>query len=193
MFDFMTESLQENFALLAVLLVAMAVVAAVVAAVMVVAMLGLFEKASEPGWAAFVPIYNLYVLMKIVWGDGWTVLLVFAPVGWYFFLGETIRRLTRVFGKRPAFSAGIAVLPCIFLPVLAFGNAEYRRADGSSKKEFVILAWALSAVWVIFLISSGSMLLNPYGILQEIFRGTLIAICYVVTISIVDTIGRSET
>ena len=33
----------------------------------IIAMWKMFEKAGEPGWAAIVPFYNIYVLFKITW------------------------------------------------------------------------------------------------------------------------------
>ena len=36
--------------------------------VQLVALWKIFVKAGEPGWAAIVPIYNLYITFKIAWG-----------------------------------------------------------------------------------------------------------------------------
>ena len=47
-------------------------------AIMVVVIVGfwkVFEKAGQPGWAAIVPIYNAYILLKIVGRPGWWILL----------------------------------------------------------------------------------------------------------------------
>jgi hypothetical protein len=33
--------------------------------------MGLFRKAGRPVWAAFVPVYNSYVILKIVGRPGW--------------------------------------------------------------------------------------------------------------------------
>lgn len=43
----------------------MTVVYLAVAVLGIVAMWKIFEKAGEPGWAAIIPFYNLYVLFKI--------------------------------------------------------------------------------------------------------------------------------
>ena len=47
----------------------------------IIAMWKIFEKAGEPGWAAIIPFYNLYVLFKITWGNGWKFLLLLIPLG----------------------------------------------------------------------------------------------------------------
>src|SRR5262245_22495872 len=39
----------------------------------------LFEKAGQPGWAAIVPIYNLYVLVTISGKEIWWMILYFVP------------------------------------------------------------------------------------------------------------------
>lgn len=48
--------------------------------IMLVAMWKVFTKAKKPGWAVIIPIYNLYVLMKIVGRPGWWVILYFIPL-----------------------------------------------------------------------------------------------------------------
>src|SRR5438132_12764467 len=39
-----------------------------------------FEKAGQPGWAALIPIVNLFFLAKIADKPMWTVALFFVPV-----------------------------------------------------------------------------------------------------------------
>ena len=38
-----------------------------------------FAKAGQPGWGIFIPIYNLYLWVKIAGKPGWWVLLFFIP------------------------------------------------------------------------------------------------------------------
>ncbi len=45
----------------------------------------IFRKAGEPGIAAIIPVYNAYVLAKIVFGNGWLFLICLVPVvNWIF-------------------------------------------------------------------------------------------------------------
>src|ERR1700675_4595636 len=46
---------------------------------LVVAMWKVFSKAGQPGWAAIIPIYNLYVWCKIVGRPWWWILLMLIP------------------------------------------------------------------------------------------------------------------
>src|SRR5215471_19804782 len=39
-----------------------------------------FTKAGQPGWAAIIPIVNLYFLCKVAGRPGWWVILFFIPI-----------------------------------------------------------------------------------------------------------------
>ncbi|MGZ4129921.1 MAG: DUF5684 domain-containing protein [Actinomycetota bacterium] len=97
----------------------------VIAVVDIVAMWRLFTKAGQPGWAAIIPIYNLYVLVKIAGREGWWVILYFIPfvniVVWFIVAIDVAKN----FGKSTGFGIGIALLSFIFIPILAFGDAQY--------------------------------------------------------------------
>jgi hypothetical protein len=97
----------------------------VIAVVDIVAMWRLFTKAGQPGWAAIIPIYNLYVLVKVAGREGWWVILYFIPfvniVVWFIVAIDVAKN----FGKSTGFGIGIALLSFIFIPILAFGDAQY--------------------------------------------------------------------
>lgn len=85
----------------------------------------LYTKAGYPGWASIVPIYNLYILCKIVTGKGILLLLAFIPfVNAIFYIYLCIK-LATAFGKGIGFGIGIIFLPIIFVPMLALGDATY--------------------------------------------------------------------
>lgn len=67
--------LANVFSAMAGMFIFMGIIWIAVLALWIVAMWKMFEKAGEPGWAALVPFYNLYVLFKISWGNGWYSLL----------------------------------------------------------------------------------------------------------------------
>jgi uncharacterized membrane protein YoaK (UPF0700 family) len=85
----------------------------------------IFEKAGKPGWAGIVPIYNAIVLLEIVGRPLWWIVLLLLPcVG--FVVGILLCiDLAKAFGQSPAFGIGLALLPFIFFPMLAFGDARY--------------------------------------------------------------------
>ena len=55
------------------------IVGLLVAVIMIAAMWKIFTKAGQPGWASLIPIYNIYILCKIVGRPGWWVILMFIP------------------------------------------------------------------------------------------------------------------
>ena len=98
----------------------------------IVAMWRIFTKAGQPGWAVLIPFYNLYVYSQVVKRPGWWMLLYFASiipvVGSLAVLFVSIidsLRLAKLFGKSSGFGVGIILLGVVFLPILAFGDADY--------------------------------------------------------------------
>lgn len=85
----------------------------------------LFVKAGKPGWAAIIPIYNAYILLKIVGKPGWWLILYIIPVINIIFLVWTYNMLSKSFGKDEMFTVGLVFLGFIFVPILGFGAARY--------------------------------------------------------------------
>ena len=91
----------------------------------IIAMWKIFEKAGEPGWAAIIPFYNLYVLFKITWGNGWKFLLLLIPIANIVFYIITMVKLAKAFGKSGGFAVGLVFLSVIFYCILAFDQSQY--------------------------------------------------------------------
>lgn len=85
-----------------------------------------FVKAGHPGWAAIVPIYNMYILLMIVGRPAWWLILMFIPCVNIIIMIMIYLDLARVFGKSTGFGIGLILLGVVFLPILAFGDAEYQ-------------------------------------------------------------------
>ena len=86
-----------------------------------------FTKAGHPGWAALIPIYNLYILLQIAGRPGWWLLLYLIP-----FVNVVVAIMVAVgvakaFGKDAGFGVGLALLGFIFYPILGFGSATCTR------------------------------------------------------------------
>ena len=84
-----------------------------------------FEKAGKPGWAAIIPIYNMVVFLEIVGKPVWWIVLMFIPIVSLIISIILCISLAERFGKGTGFGIGIAFLGFVFLPMLAFGDAEY--------------------------------------------------------------------
>lgn len=89
-----------------------------------------FEKAGEPGWASLIPVYNVYVMLKIGNNPGWYLVLLLVPVVNLFVAGKLFVDLARSFGKGIGWGLGLWVLPFVFFPLLGFGGANYRSPGG---------------------------------------------------------------
>ena len=86
----------------------------------------IFSKAGKPGWASLIPIYNLYVLLKIANKPGWWLILYFIPVANLFVYIFSSVSVAKMFGKGTFF--GIVMLSFfgfIGYPILAFGKSKY--------------------------------------------------------------------
>ena len=85
-----------------------------------------FEKAGQPGWAIFIPIYNFYILLKIAGRPGWWLLLLLFPLVNIAIAFIVAIDVAKSFGEGAVF--GILLL-AIFSPIgylmLGFGNYRY--------------------------------------------------------------------
>jgi hypothetical protein len=102
-----------------------------IALLVIVAMWKVFTKAGRPGWAAIIPIYNMYVWCKIVGRPGWWVILMLIPLVNIIIGIILCIDLAKSFGKGAGFGIGIALLGIIFLPILGFGSAQYQGPSAS--------------------------------------------------------------
>ena len=84
-----------------------------------------FTKAGQPGWAAVVPVYNLFVLLRIAQRPAWWIILFLVPVVNIFATIAVGIGVAKAFGKDVGFGLGLAFFGFAFYPILGFGNAEY--------------------------------------------------------------------
>ncbi len=85
-----------------------------------------FVKAGKPGWASLIPIYNVIVLLEIAGKPIWWIIMFFIPFVNFIAAFLVMIPLAEKFGKGAGFGIGLALLPFVFFPMLAFGDAEYR-------------------------------------------------------------------
>ncbi|MEA5454853.1 DUF5684 domain-containing protein [Sinomonas sp. JGH33] len=101
--------------------------------------MGVFRKAGKPVWAAFVPYYNIYVLLDIVGRPSWWIWLYvgatvvgFIPfIGFLAWVGILVLQifvmndLAKSFGKDTAWTVGLVLLPVVFVSILGYGQSPY--------------------------------------------------------------------
>jgi hypothetical protein len=100
------------------------IIALAIVILMVASMWKLFVKAGEPGWAAIIPIYNVITLLKVTGKPIWWIILFIVPVVNVIIEILLVFALAKRFGKGAGFALGILFLSPIFLPLLAFGDAQ---------------------------------------------------------------------
>ncbi len=124
-----TASSSDVLALLAAFGLGILVVGLVIGVIMIVSLWKIYEKAGKPGWGSLIPFYTNYLYAEITYGNGWLFLLLFIPFVNLVFLVMMSFKLAKVFGKGVGFGFGLWLLPVIFYPILAFGNAEYQGVE----------------------------------------------------------------
>lgn len=108
------------------------VVPLLIAAIVIAGMWKAFSKAGEPGWAAIIPIYNVYVMVKISDNPWWWLLLFFIPILNFVALFKINIDVAKQFGQGLGFGLGLAILAVIFWPLLGFGDYEYTGGSASA-------------------------------------------------------------
>lgn len=143
-YTYNTQAATGFFAALGALVLVFIVFGLAIAAIMIVAEWKIFTKGKQPGWAALIPIYNQYILCKMVGVNPWWILIVFCAgilgiipvigtlasfVASIYFLILVSVSLARAFGKEDSFAIGLILLPIVFYPILAFGKDEFKGAN----------------------------------------------------------------
>lgn len=104
-----------------------------VAVFMLAAMWTVYVKANKPGWAAIIPIYNSYVLLKIVNRPGWWLVLYFIPLVNLVVHIIVLNDLSKAFGKGVGYTLLLLFLPFLGWPLLAWGDAKFKKPKKSKK------------------------------------------------------------
>jgi len=95
-------------------------------ALMIASMWRIFTKAGRPGWAALIPLYNIYTLLKVVGRPGWWIPLYFIPLVDIVILIIVAFDLAKSFRKSGAFAFfGLFLFAPVGYLILAFGSAQY--------------------------------------------------------------------
>lgn len=84
-----------------------------------------YAKAGQPGWGVLIPIYNIYLWLKIAGKPGWWLLLYLIPVVNFVIAILVAIEIAKAFGKGGGFVVLLILLPFIALPMLGFGSATY--------------------------------------------------------------------
>ena len=94
--------------------------------IMIISFWKVFTKAGKPGWAIFVPIYNIIVMLQVAGRPVWWIILFFIPVVNAIIAIIMYIDIAKAFGKSVGFGLGLVFLGFIFWPILGFGDAQYQ-------------------------------------------------------------------
>ena len=147
------DSVYAAFATLGTILLWMVVIMLAVAVFTIVCQWRIFTKAGEPGWAALIPFYNVYILFKIAWntqmfwiylgvllGSSFLGNIISGSIGTLITFAGSIAvlvlmimlyvKLAKAFGYSGGFAVGLILLNTIFLAIMAFSSNTYVGPDG---------------------------------------------------------------
>ena len=107
--------------------------ALIIGIISIIGLWKVFKKAGKPGWAAIIPVYNLYILLQIAEKPSWWLvflLLSFIPV-----IGLVVSLVFSVilgievakrFGKSEVFGAIVCGLLSIGYVIIGFDSSTYK-------------------------------------------------------------------
>jgi hypothetical protein len=97
-----------------------------------------YEKAGQPGWACTVPFYHILIQLKMADKPSWHLIYFFVPFYNIFYAVNLQIEIARCFGKESGFGRGMALLPFVYYPMLAFSDANYvieKKQPGKTMKK----------------------------------------------------------
>jgi hypothetical protein len=96
--------------------------------IMVVVLIGIWKmlvKAGQPGWGILIPIFNVYLMVKVAGRPWWWLILMFIPLVNVVVGIIVTLDIARNFGKGIGYALGMIFLGIIFYPLLGYGDARY--------------------------------------------------------------------
>jgi len=81
----------------------------------------MFEKAGAPGWKAFIPFYNTWVMLELAERPKhWVFWQLIPVVGWFISMGIFVE-FVKAFGKFRFYEHALAaLLPVVYFPYIGF-------------------------------------------------------------------------
>ena len=97
-----------------------------------IGLIGVFKKAGYKGWYAFVPVYNIYIWLKVLQRPMWWFVFIVIPYLSIFMLMLMTWKTIRMYGK----TSYLVLIPgtffsFVYIPYLGFSRKEkyYQRSE----------------------------------------------------------------
>ena len=105
-------------------LVPLMIVSIALSVVMIIAEWKIFVKAGYAGWKCLIPIYNVWCLFEMVYGNGAKMFLLLIPIANIVFLILFMIDMSDAFGQEEvAFKIGMVLLSAVFMCIIGFHPA----------------------------------------------------------------------
>lgn len=114
----------------------MAIFASILGIIMIISYWKIFSKKGKPGWAIFVPIYNVIVQIQVANLSMVYFLLLLVPFVNIYAIIKINISMAKSFGKSTGFGVGMILLPVIFIPLLAFSDTKEESNSNESTNNF---------------------------------------------------------
>ena len=112
----------------------------------------MFKKAGVEGWKAFVPFYNVWIMVELAGMKRYWFYLQFIPiVGWFITIAILID-FVKTFGKFAFWQHALTVLvPILYFSYIGYNSTDkYLGADAAHKhKKSVVREWVDAAIFAI--------------------------------------------
>ena len=126
------ETVQNAAKEIATIVGIISVISFVISIITIVSMWKIFTQNGEKGWKSIIPIYNIYILLRIVGLPSWYLLLYIVPVVNIYALYKTCKGLADLYGKSTGFAILCMFFQVICYPILAFGGKKKNTVSTST-------------------------------------------------------------
>lgn len=110
-------------------MISIIIISSVFLVIMLLSCFKIFEKAKIDGYKVLIPLYNVYLFVKVADLPIFVVPLLFIPFLNLFIFWFISYRIGERFHKNIIFNIGLCLFPFLFYPILAFGKSLYKPAE----------------------------------------------------------------
>ena len=105
--------------------IVLGICAAILIIITLIGLSRVFKKANRSGFAAFIPFYNMYILLEVANMQKSYFLPLIIPIVNIPILLNVNNTIANLFKKSSSFGIGMTFLPFIYYPILGFNSSEY--------------------------------------------------------------------